>query len=357
MKRAAVACAVVVCALLGSSAASATGLFRAYVSSKGNDANDCTLPHPCRLLPKAIAAVASGGEVWMLDSANYNTGPVNIDRSVTILAIPGALGSVVATGGGDAIFIGAAGIKVTLRNLLIVPLGSGNDGIGIDPASELDVEDCEISNMGGSGIAAFDAAATVRVTSTRLRGNNNGVYARGAVVVSLDRVTSVGNANAGIYADAGSTVIASNSVLRNNGNNGAYAIASTLTLQGTQSDANVTAGLFADSGSEVAASDNRFANNGSYGVIGNAVSGEITDVTLVDNIASQRGASVGFRVATSGTGQTFMTADGNKCLCFRAFQFVGGTGFEAIRTAGNNSILNSLNVEGGTLTPLPVPFL
>jgi hypothetical protein len=28
---------------------------------------------PCRLLPAALAAVASGGEVWMLDSANYNT--------------------------------------------------------------------------------------------------------------------------------------------------------------------------------------------------------------------------------------------------------------------------------------------
>ena len=38
----------------------------------------------------------------MLDSANYNTGPVNVTKSVTILAVPGALGSVVATGG-DAI--------------------------------------------------------------------------------------------------------------------------------------------------------------------------------------------------------------------------------------------------------------
>ena len=343
------------CLLLASASASATGLFRAYVSSTGSDANDCTLPHPCRLLPKAISSVASRGEIWMLDSANYNTGQVNIDRSVTILAIPGALGSVVATGGGDAIFIGTAGIKVTLRNLVIVPLGSSNDGIGINQASELDVEDCEVSNMTASGIAAFDAAAKVRVTSTRLRGNNSGVYARGAVVVSLDRVTSVGNAAAGIYADTGSTVIASNSILRNN-TNGAYAINSRLSLVGTQSDANVTAGVYADSKSTVSARDSGFAYNGSYGVIGNAVPGDITEVALAHNSAS--GSNVGYRVAAAGTGQTLMFAEGNQChSCFSVFQFAGGTGTEAILSAGNNSRLNSaIPADNGTLTPLATPF-
>jgi hypothetical protein len=33
----------------------------------------------------------------MLDSANYNVGQVNITKSVTILAVPGVVGSVVAT--------------------------------------------------------------------------------------------------------------------------------------------------------------------------------------------------------------------------------------------------------------------
>ncbi len=66
-------------------------LFRAYLDPSGSDANPCTLPAPCRLLPAALAAVASGGEIWMLDSANYSAGPVNITKSVTILALPGAL--------------------------------------------------------------------------------------------------------------------------------------------------------------------------------------------------------------------------------------------------------------------------
>ena len=37
-------------------------LFRAYVASDGNDANPCTLPAPCRLLPAALGAVADGGK-------------------------------------------------------------------------------------------------------------------------------------------------------------------------------------------------------------------------------------------------------------------------------------------------------
>jgi hypothetical protein len=81
------------------SASAHAQLFRAYLASDGNDANPCTLAQPCRLLPAALAAVASFGEIWMLDSANYNTATVTIGKSVSILAVPGAVGSVVASGG------------------------------------------------------------------------------------------------------------------------------------------------------------------------------------------------------------------------------------------------------------------
>src|SRR4051812_29612551 len=91
------------------------GIFRSYLSVNGSDANTCTLPQPCRLLPAALAAVNDGGEIWMLDSANFNVGTVSITKSVTLLAVPGALGSVIANGG-DAININAAGAKVALRN-------------------------------------------------------------------------------------------------------------------------------------------------------------------------------------------------------------------------------------------------
>src|SRR5690349_4733467 len=100
----------------------ATGLFRAYVSSTGSDLNPCSLTQPCRLLPAALTAVADGGEIWMLDSANFNTATVDISKSVTILAVPGAVGSIVATGGANGINVNAASVKLTLRNLAVVHL-------------------------------------------------------------------------------------------------------------------------------------------------------------------------------------------------------------------------------------------
>jgi hypothetical protein len=70
------------------SATAQAQLFRAYLAPDGLDANPCTLAAPCRLLPAALAAVTDGGEIWMLDSANYNAGPVNVAKSVSILAVP-----------------------------------------------------------------------------------------------------------------------------------------------------------------------------------------------------------------------------------------------------------------------------
>src|SRR5258706_8578213 len=150
--------------------AQSAGLFRAYLASSGSDANPCTLPQPCRLLPAALAAVADGGEIWMLDSANFNTGVVNIAKSVTILAIPGALGSVVSTDAHHAIYIDAANAKVTLRNLLIVGLGIVNDGISFVQGAELNVAECEIANV-NNGIFATASNSKVIVKNTVFRGN------------------------------------------------------------------------------------------------------------------------------------------------------------------------------------------
>lgn len=146
-------------------------LFRAYLSSGGSDANPCTLAAPCRLLPAALAAVAGGGEVWLLDSANYNTATVEVAKSVAILAVPGAVGSVVATGG-PAISIAAPGVRVVLRNLAIVPLqgGAATGGISMTAGDSLAVEDSLVSGLPGDGIAVA-TAATVRIVDTTVRGN------------------------------------------------------------------------------------------------------------------------------------------------------------------------------------------
>ena len=109
----------------------------------------------------------------MLDSANYNTTTVTIGKSVSILAVPGAVGSVLAAGG-PAISITASNLKVALRNLVIVPLPSGGgDGIDLTGASALTIEDSLIANLPTHGVYVL-GTGTVRITNSTIR--NTGLY-------------------------------------------------------------------------------------------------------------------------------------------------------------------------------------
>jgi hypothetical protein len=163
----------VAAALLVASTAQAE-LFRAYLAADGNDAQPCTLPAPCRLLPAALNAVAAGGEIWMLDSANYNAGTVHIAKSVSILAVPGVVGSVVATGG-PAFEITTPGLTVALRNLVIAPavtLPGGTFGVYVNitsgVASSISIEDSVIAGVPLSGVFAA-GAVRLKVASTTVR--------------------------------------------------------------------------------------------------------------------------------------------------------------------------------------------
>jgi len=151
-------------------------LFRAYIASDGNDANPCTIQLPCRLLPAALNAVANTGEIWMLDSANFNTGTVNIAKSVTISAVPGSLGSIVVLGG-HGLAITTAALRVTLRNVSIGPVAtsphtSNQRGIEMSADSVLTLDRCIVGNL--------TASEGVRIIMGRLKVvdsvfHNNGV--------------------------------------------------------------------------------------------------------------------------------------------------------------------------------------
>jgi hypothetical protein len=214
-------------------AAANAQLFRAYLAPgpAGSDANPCTLPLPCRLLPAALAAVADGGEIWMLDSANYNTATVTIGKSVSILAVPGSIGSVVATGG-PAISITSDSLKVALRNLVIVPLpaSGATHGISMTGASSLIIEDSVIANLPNSGVSV-SGAGTVKIATTTLR--NNG--ASGGSAVSAQEGARVDISGAKMLANDASvlsqsstanttTVIVSDSIISGSFQ-GVYAVA------------------------------------------------------------------------------------------------------------------------------------
>jgi hypothetical protein len=140
------------------------GIFRAYLSITGSDANPCTIQAPCRLLPAALAAANDGGEIWMLDSANFNTGPVVINKAIKVLAIPGEMGSVVGNGG-DALIINAPGKDVTLRNLTILNLAGGMSAVNIVDAAAVHIEKTTIHEFTdpNSSCIFLPATTTVRL--------------------------------------------------------------------------------------------------------------------------------------------------------------------------------------------------
>ncbi len=179
-------------------------LFRAYLSSTGNDTNPCTLQQPCRLLPTALNAMQDGGEIWMLDSANYNNATVNITKSATILAVPGAVGSVVGTAGANAITIATAGIKVTLRNLVLAPLPGVSSPYGVEVTSNavLTIEGGVIARFFNAGVTVSAAAAVARITGTIFRDN----YLSGLRATGNNTRVSISDSK--FFGQAGDTIVA-----------------------------------------------------------------------------------------------------------------------------------------------------
>ncbi len=187
---------------------SAHALFRTYLSVNGNDANPCTVVAPCRLLPAALAATDVGGEVWMVDSANFNTAPVVITKSVTIQAVPGVLGSVVGNNG-NAFTIATAGVEVTLQNLNILNFFFGDIGVHVNNAKSVTIINCNIfgfTGAGGLGIWVNPGANAPKLTviGTTIRKNVHGIVVAGNGRATITRTQFVGNSGAAVWSNAGS---------------------------------------------------------------------------------------------------------------------------------------------------------
>ncbi len=313
-------------------------LFRTYLapSPLGNDANPCTLPAPCRLLPAALAAVASGGEIWMLDSANYNTAQVNINKSVTILAVPGAVGSVVSSTGGNALRIDVAGGRVALRNLVIVPLpGTGGvDGINVPSTATLVIENCLFANLAGVGVRV-NGGGTLRMTDTTVRDNaGGGVHLQNGARGTLVRTTVSGNSGVGVFAYV--TVAGTDTVVD--------IAESTISGNGTGFNAfadNVVADI------NVSIRDSRIFSNASHGVVANGGPALApVNVTVSNNIIANNG-DAGIVVYN---GSTKLLATGNT-ISGNNIGLWNTTGL--LESAGNNSVRNNAQQTNGTITTVP----
>jgi hypothetical protein len=209
---------------------------RTYVSGTGNDSNACTVSSPCKSFSAALALTVAGGEIYVLNSANY--GVVTINKAVTINA-EGATGGVLAPSGAGITVSAGANDLVTLRGLDIDGAKSGSVGIqftsgralnvqkttvrnfvntGINSASNgtLIVSDSAVTNNGSNGIVVGSGSASANATIARVTatGNGVGILASGAVNVAItDTVT--GNNNYGIGASAAAVMVRSSTAASN----------------------------------------------------------------------------------------------------------------------------------------------
>ncbi len=204
------------------------GIFRAYLSELGVDTNPCTLPQPCRLLPAALTAVNAGGEIWMLDSANFNGSTVIINKSVTILAIPGVVGSMVANNG-DAVLVNGAGARVTLKNLVFVNLAGGStSGVAMVQGSSLTIESSSFTGLPLAAVNITAIGTKTQILNSTFNANNIGVQVAGGVVTLIDNnfvnnttaVRASGNGGASAFPPNGTTRVrvSGGNVLDNNTN-------------------------------------------------------------------------------------------------------------------------------------------
>lgn len=205
----------------------------------------------------------------MVDSANFNTSTVVVSQSVTILAIPGALASVVATGG-PAITISGSSINVTLRNLLVRELDNTSSYIGVDVTgggTQVLVEDSEFTGLSIGYYATGNPSVTQIVHST-FRNNYNSVSLVGS---STSNTTSTGSIDHSTftygksYAIVGAlaSVTVSHSFVTSNHNGGLLAESGVLLLEDNFISENSGPGvtLATDGGSSVLATAYTMGNN------------------------------------------------------------------------------------------------
>lgn len=268
------ACATVVLA----SAAQADNI--RYVSANGNNANNCTLPAPCRTLQRGITATPERGELRVLDSGSYGLGGF-INKSMTITGN----GHTVVLG--NPIVINQAAATVALRSLVLNGQGSTTRGIEIVAAKSVHIENCVIHaftqhgvflnganskvffldsvarDNGSRGIfvSGFGTSARLTIDNGRFEENtNSGVYVLGG---SATITRSVANGNALGFVSDNAEVMVERSVAAYN-NSAGYSLTNSgqMTLDASQAHDNVPFGLVVESGGTARVSNSVFVNNG-----------------------------------------------------------------------------------------------
>jgi hypothetical protein len=160
-------------AVLPGSPASAQAT-RTWVSGVGDDANPCSRTAPCKTFAGAISKTAAGGEIDALDPGGF--GSVTITKAITIDGGGGIVASVLVAGTNGINVAAGAGDIVVLRNLRIIGVPSGINGINYSSGLQLSIQNCVITGFTTNAInVSTSANSELYVTDTYITNDANGI--------------------------------------------------------------------------------------------------------------------------------------------------------------------------------------
>jgi len=197
-------------------------LSRTFVSSFGNDANDCNRATPCRTFARAYLNTLPNGEITVLDPGGY--GSVSIFSSVSIINDGVGEAGVLVSGGGIGITVNAAvNDHVNLRGLTVKGIGFGG-GNGIRHVSGfLTIENCAVRNHTGDGIqmngflGANDQSTLVLSNTIVTDNGGNGIFLQpdgaGLLNVVVNRTEIYNNKAHGLGINSNGTALIRGAVI------------------------------------------------------------------------------------------------------------------------------------------------
>jgi hypothetical protein len=155
---------------------------RVFLSSNGNDANNCSSQlTPCLTFIGAQAQTNVGGEIIVMTTGAY--GQLTIMQSVTISAATG-----VVAFSGFPVTVNAPGATVVLRGLTLD--GSSGDGIDGYGFATLSIENCVVNGSAISGINV-SSSGKLFILDTIVRGTGNDAVSvdptSGTITVVVER--------------------------------------------------------------------------------------------------------------------------------------------------------------------------
>lgn len=188
--------ALVCCCLGLSDVAARAQATRTWVSGVGDDANPCSRTAPCKTFAGAISKTATNGEINVLDPGGF--GAVTITKAISIIDDGVGEAGVLVSGTNGIIIQAGPSDRVILRGLTFDGIGYGLNGVQVNSAGSVVIDNCRIFGFVQAGILLQPNSATnIEIRNTEIV-NNTGASAGGILVkpqggrasVTLDRVTA-----------------------------------------------------------------------------------------------------------------------------------------------------------------------